>query len=544
MKQTTATANTEVLSFAQNDDLEQATATAATEVLRFAQNDPSSGTSGLGWGSRVFLLGLMVGCAVGAGAQAAAPDKLMTKEQTRELFDSVDSVMGFVSKDSGLAPVEHVKRRLLARAEVTRYLEKNFDEDESSKRLQRSEIVLKKFGLLSRDFSLRPFLLSLLTEQVAGFYDSRTKVVNLLNWVDPEDQKPVLAHELTHACQDQKVGLEKWSSNGLKGISKTASEDNSRVQVDELETARQAVTEGQAMVVFVDYSLKDTGRTLKDAPDVGQKIRESASDASSSPMLARAPLLLQRSLLFPYGDGLGFEQAVLVKKGKDAAFAGVLADPPSSTFQIMNPDAYMAHVPVPVLRMPDVHAVLDAEYEPYDVGVMGELDVEMLVTLFGGRELGTALAAEWDGGVYYAGQRKSASVADKASTGSVGLVYFSRWKSEEAAQTFLRVYGEQLPRKYSGLKERNADEQVDEQVFSTSEGDVVLSVSGETVFVSEGIGLAAARKLHSGFLEVQGRGPMKMAMQPTRELTYGLVKGMAGFGVMKAGLMERYTGGR
>ena len=485
----------------------------------------------------VWVLGVSV-CLVSPGlaqsAASGAPDKLMTKEQTRELFDSVDSVMGFVSKDSGLAPVEHVKRRLLGRAEVTRYLEKNFDEDESSKRLQRSEIVLKKFGLLSRDFSLRPFLLSLLTEQVAGFYDSRTKVVNLLNWVDPEDQKPVLAHELTHACQDQKVGLEKWSSNGLKGISRTASEDNSRVQVDELETAHQAVTEGQAMVVFVDYSLKDSGRTLKDAPDVGQKIRESASDASSSPMLARAPLLLQRSLLFPYGDGLAFEQAVLMKKGTDAAFAGVLADPPSSTFQIMNPDAYLAHVPVPVLRMPDVHAVLDAEYEPYDVGGDGELDVEMLVTLFGGRELGTALAAEWDGGVYYAGQRKSST--DKASTSSVGLVYFSRWKSEEAAQTFLRVYGEQLPRKYSGLKERKDDEQVDEQVYSTSEGDVVLSVSGETVFVSEGIGLAAARKLHAGFLEVQGRGPMKMAAQPTQELTFGVVKGIAGFGVMKAGL--------
>ncbi len=77
--------------------------------------------------------------------------------------------------------------------------------------MERAEIVLKKFGLLDRDFHLRPFLLSLLTEQIAGFYDNKTKTVNLLDWIEPDEQKPVLAHELTHALQDQKVDLTKWS---------------------------------------------------------------------------------------------------------------------------------------------------------------------------------------------------------------------------------------------------------------------------------------------------------------------------------------------
>ena len=83
----------------------------------------------------------------------------MTREQTKKLLDEVDTVMGFVSKDSGLAAVK-VKRRVLGRDEVMKYLVKNFDEDESAKRLQRSEIVLKKFGLLSRDFDLRPILVA------------------------------------------------------------------------------------------------------------------------------------------------------------------------------------------------------------------------------------------------------------------------------------------------------------------------------------------------------------------------------------------------
>ena len=92
--------------------------------------------------------------------------------------------------------------------------------------MERSEIVLKKFGLLDRDFHLRPFLLSLLTEQIAGFYDNKTKTVNLLDWIEPDEQKPVLAHELTHALQDQKVDLTKWSAIEHNGPSQNVEEDN------------------------------------------------------------------------------------------------------------------------------------------------------------------------------------------------------------------------------------------------------------------------------------------------------------------------------
>ncbi len=33
----------------------------------------------------------------------------------------------------------------------------------------------------------------------------------MLDWVDIDEQKPVLAHELTHALQDQHSDLEKWN---------------------------------------------------------------------------------------------------------------------------------------------------------------------------------------------------------------------------------------------------------------------------------------------------------------------------------------------
>ena len=474
-----------------------------------------------------------------ANGESAQP---MTKEQAKELFKSVDEILNFVSTDSKL-PIEHsVKRKLISRDEVNKYLTKKFNDDKSAKHMERDEIVLKKFGLLDQDFQLRPFLLSLLTEQIAGFYDNKTKTVNLLDWIKPDDQKPVLAHELTHALQDQKVDLTKWSDVGSDSIAHNVKEDNEHLQTDEAETARSAVAEGQAMAVFVDYSLRPTGRTIADAPELGDKLKELAADTSGSPIMARAPLLLQQSLIFPYSDGLAFEQAILVKKGREAAFAGTLENPPSSSFEIMNPAAYMAHKPVPVLRLPDIHPLIDAEYTPYDVGVMGELDVRILTELFGGKSISEALTPAWDGGLYYAAQRKSAvTEQEKASTASLALLYYSQWKSEDAARTFLRVYAGEIPRKYSHVDRSKKDEEdVDEQVYLTNEGDVLLSVSGKDVFISEGFDLPLARKLRDAIRSVQGTGPLQVASVGLHEPTLSLAQTLGSFGMMRIGL-ERYT---
>jgi hypothetical protein len=444
---------------------------------------------------------------------------------------------------------------------VNKYLREKFNEDKSTKRLERSEVVLKKFGLLDRDFQLQPFMISLLTEQVAGFYDNKTKTVNLLDWIDPDQQKPVLAHELTHALQDQKVGLTKWGEVGSEDIAKNVAEDNQHIQTDEADTARDAVTEGQAMVTFLDWELRPTGKTLADVPDMMQKMKETVADTSGSPVMARAPLLLQKSLLFPYDEGLGFEDAVLVKQGRDAAFAGVLANPPASTMEIMHPAAYMAHAPVPVLRLPDIHPLIDGDYTPYDVGVMGEFDVEIVTELFGGRQMAEALTPAWKGGIYYAAQRKSAVTPEqKASSASIGLLYYSQWKNESSALSFLRVYAGQLPRKYSGLVERKKDEaDATEQVYSTSEGDVLLSLNDTGVFVSEGFPLELARKLRDKIESVQTDSPLQVAgagsqgtrvtsgnaaAAPSFDPGLALVRTMERAGVMRAAISGRYTLGQ
>jgi hypothetical protein len=207
-------------------------------------------------------------CTLGQDTPSQAPqkDSRITPEQTKELFRSLNQILSFASDDTQLKIRHEVKRRLITREQVEKYILDKFHEDKDAKRMQREEIVLKKFGLLDRDFQLQPFLVSLLKEQIAGYYDNKTKTVNLLDWVSPEEQKPVIAHELTHALQDQHTDLDKWEPDEPDTISKNVNEDNDRLATDERDTARDAVLEGQAMAVYLDYTLKPAGKSLLTSP--------------------------------------------------------------------------------------------------------------------------------------------------------------------------------------------------------------------------------------------------------------------------------------
>jgi hypothetical protein len=463
----------------------------------------------------------------------------ISKQQAKELFHSVSQILTFASDDTKL-PIRHeVKRRLITRDEVEKYILDKFHDDKDAKRMEREEIVLKKFGLLDRDFHLQPFLVSLLTEQIAGFYDNKTKTVNLLDWVTPDEQKPVIAHELTHALQDQHTDLDKWEPGEPEGVSTTVGQDNDRISTDERDTARDAVLEGQAMAVYLDYTLKPSGKSLLTVPDMSQDM--DATD--DSPVMARAPKLLQESLLFPYREGLRFEQTLLKDKGAEYAFGGVLDAPPSSSYEIMNPRAYEHKRRVPVLRMPDVHGLLDADYEPYDIGVMGELDVHILAGLFGGEDAAASLTPEWNGGIYYAVQAKSAKTPEeKASTGSLRLLYLSAWRTEGSAKEFAKLYGHEISAKYSGVSRDNAAESSpDEWVYRTNEGPVLIVLDGRQVFVSESFDLDTARKLEFLFVGAQQGGATKIASnhEPARsDPSARLVSFMAGCGLMKAALLH------
>jgi hypothetical protein len=480
-----------------------------------------------------------------SGQTTVQADTILTPQQEKTLLSDEDEILHFVSQDTQLPIKSPVKCRFISRDAVAKELRKKFDDDKDTKRMERSELVLKKFGLLDPGFHMRPFLLSLLTEQIAGFYDNKTKQMTLLDWVPIDEQKPVMAHELTHALQDQMVGLEKWGDQEIEGVAKNVGEDNRHIATDDTDTSREAVLEGQAMVSFADHMLSEAGHagmTLKDFPGVAQELENSAGDMSDSPVLARAPLVLQQSLLFPYTAGLEFEEAVRVKDGTERAFAGVLKAPPSTSFEILTPQAYLRNQQPPLMRLPDIHPMLkDAGYEPYDVGVMGELDVRMMAELFGGRPLAEALAPEWNGGVYYAAQRKSATVAEKDTTASLALLYSSLWKDRDSARSFFEVFDQQLPRQYDGLKRRQSEEKDEnERVYSTSEGDILLTLKDRTVWVSEGFDLAMARKLRDAVDATNASlgGPLLQTrtIRADHDLMGGLVDSIGQFGMMKVAL--------
>jgi len=468
----------------------------------------------------------------------------ITPEQAKELFRSVDELTKFASEETGLPIHNEVKRTLTTRAAVEKYLLDKMDDDEDAKRMQRGEIVLKKFGLLDRDFNLKPFMLSLLKEQIAGYYDSKTKTVYLLDWIDPETQKPVLVHELTHALQDQHTDLEKWGDQTPSDLSHNAAEDNDHLAKDEMDTARTAALEGQAMAVFLDYSLKPSGRSIVKNPEVVEELQDQTQGTDDSPVLARAPLLLSESLLFPYKDGLSFEQDVWMDKGRKAAFAGVLDRPPSSSWEVINPRAYEQAKQSPVLVLPDIHPLLNPHYKPYDVGQVGQLDMRILAQIFGGEAAARELTPAWDGGIYWAGQSTSAkTAAEQASTKSIALFYLSAWKSGASAKAFARMYADELGRKYSGVKLDTTDkpagsEQGDEVIYSTNEGPVVITVREKFVFVSESFDLDTARKLAGLLIDGQGTGEIRTAQLSTP--MSGLSTSWVGFlhscGMMKAAM--------
>jgi len=456
------------------------------------------------------------------GNESAKSATRITPEQAQKLFALVDELIKFSSEETGLPIKSTVKRRLTTRAAVETYLDEKFSEDEGAKRLQRDEIVLKKFGLIDQDFALKPFLLALLKEQIEAYYDSKTKTVNLLDWVDAEEQKPVLAHELTHALQDQHSDLEKWNDQTPNNVSLDAAGDHDNLAKDEMDTARDAVAEGQATAVMMDYILKPMGKSLIKDPEVLDVVKAQMNSAGDSPVMARAPLLLSESMLFPYREGLSFEQDIWMDQGQSAAFAGTLDRPPTSSWEIINPREYeKKHIPaIPLL--PDIHPLVDPLYQPYDIGQIGELDVHIITELFGGDNAARDLTPAWDGGLYWAGQLRSATTPDElAGTKSLAIFYLSVWKNADSARVFSKLYANNLARKYSSVQLQSsaslsapAELGSVEQVYSTNEGAVVIATRGKMVFVSESFPLPLARKLTTLILDAQGGGAMRMADAP------------------------------
>jgi hypothetical protein len=78
-------------------------------------------------------------------------------------------------------------------------------------------------------------------------------------------------------------------------------------------------------------------------------------------------------------------------------------------------------------------------------------------------------------------------------------------------------------------------------VYSTNEGDVLISRSGTKVFIGDGFNLALSRKLRDSIASVQTGGPMHLAVLPRHEPSLAMARLLESVGAMNAGSLQRYT---
>jgi hypothetical protein len=222
----------------------------------------------------------------------------------------------------------------------------------------------------------------------------------------------------------------------------------------------------------------------------------------------------------------------------------------------MNPRQYEKKSAPSVPLLPDIHPLLDKLYRPYDIGQVGQLDLNILTGIFGGDHAAAKFTPQWNGGVYWAGQSLAATPAEQSTTKSLALFYLSTWKDEDSATAFAQLYATELGRKYSNLKPDTAAQKSgsgnlpageQEQVFSTSEGPVLITTRGKLVFVAESFPLDVGRKLTELILTAQGSGELRMALATPnpaanaaaieaapRPISADLVRLFASAGVMKS----------
>jgi hypothetical protein len=423
-----------------------------------------------------------------APSQAEEPkEHRITKAEADDLFRAVDEILAFDSDKTGL-PIKHpVKRKLTSRAEVQKFFMDSFKDDESAKRMTQAELVLKKFGLIPRESSLQGTLLALYTESVAGYYDPKTKTVYLLDWLDPESQKPVLAHELTHALQDQNFGIEKFF--------KTTKPKNKKYDVTSSEqmTARVAVMEGQAAAVMIDYLLAPQGQSAEKSPDIARAVQNGMLAEGDAPIFTKAPLYLREDMKFPYTYGLNFTLELL-KEGKAKAFAGAYGNPPQSTRQVMEPETYLKGEVVPPLPIPDLDKVLGKEWQRFDVDSVGEFDISVLAREYG-KTVAQArkIATTWRNSYYYASAKKGVK-PDKPE--DISLLYVSRWSSPEAAINFAEIYAGALGTRYKKI----AAVEGEKGHWTTEDGDVFIQQQGDVLAITESFDKATSEKLRDAAL--------------------------------------------
>jgi hypothetical protein len=401
------------------------------------------------------LASLVLASGAGVGAQRAKPAAVNPK--TAAVREATAEVLQETSELRKLPILRPVQSGAQTRAEIEQMLVRNLNESASPEEMRASEIVLKKLGLTPADFQLRPFIIKLLAEQVAGYYEPKTQEFYLADWIDIDGQKPVMAHELTHALQDQHFNLRRF--------------ENWPKHDSDAELSAHSLVEGDASFLMMQYIVRNPARRLAFMKSMG------ASSAGATEQIDKAPRVLRETLLFPYFQGMAWVAGVYKQGGWDAVSAAY-TNLPKSTEQILHNDKYAANEPPVKVALRDISASLGRGWKMADNDVEGEWGYYlMLDQILESPDVSKKASAGWGGDRYalFTGPKPSdVLVAQKAV-----------WDTERDAREFFDAYVARTSKRY-GVRPSTPAE-VARASWKTSEGGALVELKGTTVLILEGV---------------------------------------------------------
>ncbi len=231
------------------------------------------------------------------------------------------------------APVPLV---LKTRDQALEMMRKEITRDHTEDEIRIGGLTGAMTGVYPVGMDLKSETLKLLRSQIAGFYDPHEKemvlvegAVNVSLWssaaglITHRDLvgEMLLAHELTHALQDQHFHIEQMIDRV---------KDN-----DDRDLALKAVAEGDATLAGYGYILGNLDNASIDSIVDRMDDLPKAFAAQS----ADVPMGLSAPMIFQYADGVRFV-AEAYRRGGWSAVNAIYADPPRATLQILQPDLY------------------------------------------------------------------------------------------------------------------------------------------------------------------------------------------------------------
>jgi hypothetical protein len=277
------------------------------------------------------------------------------------------------------------------------------------------EEVLKLLGLLEPSVDLRKVSATVFGQGVAGYYDPRTKRLRIVRGAQTTNRflkEITLAHELTHALEDQRFGLDLEDTSGS----------------DDAVLARLAMVEGSATAVMLAYG----ERHFSAEQTLGGLFASLGQDTGDLPPFVEA------QLLFPYLTGQRFIER-LYATGDDSWTVVNTAErfrPPASTEQILHPQKYLEVEQPDRVRL-DTGRVLGEGWKRVVAGTWGEWAT--------GELLANSGPAEGWGGDRYELWQQPAEGCQAPCRQRDALVMRWRWDTRRDAREFETALREWLP---------------------------------------------------------------------------------------------------